>query len=219
MKISILCSDESHPVNGHLARWMECRRHEHEISLIRCKRDLPGGDILFLISCSEIIKTVDREAYHACLVLHASDLPRGRGWSPHIWAIIDGAEAVTLSLLEAEDEVDSGSIWRQISCPVPKHVLWDEINERLFDAEIELIDFAVREFESVSPYPQDSEIEPTYYSRRTPEHSRIDLSRSLKSQFDLIRVCDPTRFPAFFELHGHRYKLTLEKIDDQKDND
>lgn len=217
MKISILCTSPEHPINAHIEQWIQRNRHQHQISLSRRKSDLPGGDILFLVSCSEIIRAAERSAYRACLVLHASALPLGRGWSPHVWEIIHGAERLTLSLLEAEDRVDSGRIWKQVSFPIPKHALWNEINTRLFDAEIDLIDFAVREFETIVPYEQRADIEPTYFPRRAAEDSRIDPKCSIASQFDLIRVCDPQRFPAFFELHGHRYKLTLEKMDDQPD--
>lgn len=212
MKISLLCSDEQHPVNEYLLSWISKRENAHEIEIVRKKRDLSGGDILFLISCSEIVSAADRSAYRASLVLHASDLPRGRGWSPHIWEIIGGAEEITLSLLEAKDKVDSGRIWRKVRLPIPKDALWDEINERLFCAEIELIDFAVREFSSIMPVEQDMSIEPTYYPRRSPSDSQIDPSQSIASQFDRIRVCDPQRFPAFFELHGKKYKILLEKF-------
>ena len=185
----------------------------HQVELVRKKSELSGGDILFLISCSKIVSVTDRAAYRTSLVLHASDLPHGRGWSPHIWQLIDGATEITLSLLEAEDRVDSGRIWRKLKFPVPKHALWDEINKCLFEAEVELIDFAVREFKTVSPTTQDPSIQPSYYPRRTPADSQIDPSQSIASQFDRIRVCDPNRFPAFFELHGRKYKLILEKID------
>ncbi|MDB4616933.1 hypothetical protein OAE23_02415, partial [Synechococcus sp. AH-551-E11] len=102
---------------------------------------------------------------------------------------------------------------------VPKHALWDEIDELLFNAEIELIDLAVREFNTVIPKPQDIAKVPTYYPRRTPDASKLDVDCSIVSQFDLIRVCNPVRFPAFFELHGKKYKLTLEKIDDFPNQD
>jgi methionyl-tRNA formyltransferase len=213
MRISLLCSDEQHPVNEHLKRWMSAQRGFHQIELVRMKSELSGGDILFLISCAEIVGAVDRSAYRATLVLHSSDLPRGRGWSPHIWQLIEGADEIILSLLEAEDKVDSGRIWNKLKFSVPKHELWDEINTRLFEAEIQLIDFAVYEFEQVRPTTQNLSIEPSYYTRRTPEDSQIDPSKSIASQFDRIRVCDPNRFPAFFELHGKKYKLILEKID------
>lgn len=214
MRISVLCSDKQHPVNEYLARWIEKQQDNHKIELVRKKVELSGGEILFLISCSEIVSAADREAYRASLVIHASDLPQGRGWSPHIWQIIAGAEEITLNLLEAEDKVDSGRIWKKVRFPVPKYALWDEINARLFEAEIELIDFAVREFNSITPMEQDASIEPTYYPRRVPSDSQIDPTESITSQFDKIRICDPHRFPAFFELHGKKYKLILEMIND-----
>lgn len=214
MRISLLCSDPQHPINGHLCRWIAAQQGIHEVELVRKKSELLGGDILFLISCTEIIGAADRSRYRASLVLHASDLPHGRGWSPHIWQIIEGAEEITLCLLEAEDKVDSGRIWKKLRFHVPKHALWDEINARLFDAEIELIDFAVHEFGRVNPIEQDASIEPTYYARRSSDDSQIDPLQSIASQFDKIRVCDPNRFPAFFELHGKKYKLILEKFND-----
>lgn len=215
MRISLLCSDKQHPVNEYLKRWMSTQQGVHEVELVRKKSELAGGDILFLISCAEIVSAADRSAYQATLVLHASDLPRGRGWSPHIWQLIEGADEIILSLIEAEDKVDSGRIWKKLTFHIPRHALWDEINARLFEAEVELIDFAVSEFERVRPTTQDPSIEPSYYARRTPKDSQIDPFQSLAGQFDRIRVCDPHRFPAFFELHGKKYKLILEKIDDE----
>lgn len=214
MRISLLCSDEQHPVNEHLRSWITERQEAHQIELVRNKKDLSGGDILFLISCSEIVGAADRSAYRASLVLHASDLPLGRGWSPHIWEIIGGGEEITLTMLEAEDKVDSGRIWKKVRFPIPKDALWDEISECLFSAEIELIDFAVREFSSIVPVEQDINIKPTYYPRRSPSNSQIDPTQSIASQFDRIRVCDPHRFPAFFEMHGKKFKIVLEKVND-----
>lgn len=202
----------------HLQRWVERNCDSHTVSLVRKKADLPGGDLLFLVSCAEIIGVADRAAYQASLVLHASNLPEGRGWSPHIWQIIAGAQDITLSLLEAEDKVDSGRIWWQSTFSVPKHALWDEINESLFKAEIELIDLAVQKLNWVTPRLQDARTTPTYHPKRTPDASKLDPNNSIAEQFDLIRVCDPDRFPAFFELHGHKYTLTVKKINGQSNH-
>lgn len=219
MKITLLCSDVLHPVNYHLNKWIKKTCDIHEISLVRRKSELAGGDILFLVSCADVIKAVDRRKYRTCLVLHASDLPHGRGWSPHVWEIINGAEQITVSLLEAGDKVDSGRIWKKISIPVPKHAMWDEINGRLFEVEIELIDFAIEAYYRVEPQEQSVENKPTHYRRRTPEDSRLDPDASIADQFNQIRVCDPHRFPAFFDLYGQRYKLILEKVDEKSVND
>lgn len=193
---------------------MDTKQSLHKIELLQSKSQLSGGELLFLISCSEIIKKIDRSKYLATLVLHASDLPRGRGWSPHIWEIVNGAENISLSMLEAEDKVDSGRIWAKRQIPIPKDALWDEINHLLFTAEIELIDMAVKQFGQITPAAQSKVEQATYYPKRTNQDSQIDPNKTIEEQFNRIRVCDPYRFPAFFELHGKKYKLILEKLDD-----
>ena len=215
MKITLLCSDPQHPVNAYIQRWAVAQAGLHEVELVQKKSQLDGGDILFLISCSEIINANDRAQYKACLVLHASDLPKGRGWSPHIWTLIEGAEVVTLSMLEAEDKVDSGRIWRKTHITVPKSALWDEINHLLFTAEVDMIDYAVHNYARVTPQAQIQIDQATYYPKRTPQDSQIDPHKSIAEQFDLIRVCDPNRFPAYFEHLGQRYILKLEKSNEQ----
>ncbi len=214
MKITLLCSDINHPVNTYLKAWMATQKDAHEVELLQRKSELRGGDILFLISCSEIISGRDREKYSVSLVLHASDLPKGRGWSPHIWEIVNGAEAITLSLLEAEDKVDSGRIWHKLNISIPKHALWDEINQLLFEAEVELINFAVHNFDTLLPFNQKDMDDEIYYQKRIPADSQLDIHKSIAEQFDLIRVCDPNRFPAYFEYLGIRYTVKLEKIHD-----
>ncbi len=214
MRISFLCTDESHPVNLHLKRWVNANNLSHEIEIVRKKNLLSGGDLLILISCSEILMLEDRLRYSKSLVLHASDLPRGRGWSPHIWELIEGADELTLTLLEAEDKIDSGKVWQKVKIPVAKNLLWDEINELLFNAEIDLIDFAIKHIETIVPFEQTDFSEATYYPRRTKLDSLVDPNQSIASQFDKIRVCDPERFPAYFNLHGKKYKLILEKINE-----
>ena len=210
MKISILCSDEKHPISPWLERWALTYGDVHEISLNRKKEELCGGDILFLISCHEVISSGDRARYAATLVLHASDLPAGRGWSPHIWQIVEGKNRIPVTLLEAEDAVDSGAIWAQLYIYLDGHETFDEINVKLFDAELELMNMAVTGFRTTKPRQQDDRV-PTTYRKRTPEDSRIDPHKSIADQFELLRVADPGRFPAFMEFRGHRYLISIVK--------
>jgi methionyl-tRNA formyltransferase len=213
LKIAILCSDATHPVYPSLQQWAEhySIEHEHEVQLAQCKAELLGGDILFLISCHEIIGQDVRELYKAALVIHASEPPQGRGWSPHIWQILEGKNKIPVTLLEAEDQVDCGPIWTQATLNLEGHETSDEINQLLFQVELELMDFAVNNFGKVIPKQQDQR-EPTYYRKRVPEDSKLDPNRSIADQFDLVRVSDPNRFPAFFDFRGHRYTLTITKV-------
>lgn len=211
MKITVLCSNRMHPVNVHIESWI-AEHQEHQITLIRSKSELTRGDLLFLISCSEIVSESDCKNYSKALVIHASDLPHGRGWSPHIWQIIGGATVLTLTLLEAAKKVDSGNIWKKLKVNVGKDALWDEINQVVFEAEINLMDFAVNNFSVIKTEEQLLLNNCTYYQKRSPSDSKIDVQKSIEEQFDLMRVCDPDRFPAYFELYGKKYSIRLEKI-------
>lgn len=215
MKITLLCSDPMHPVNPYLEAWKAKAPPVWDVELVREKAQATGGDILFLISCSEIVNSKDRAQYGACLVLHASDLPSGRGWSPHIWELANSADSITLTLLDAEDKVDSGAIWCKVSISIPKNFLWDEINHKLFQAEVDLINYAIENYGLIKPTMQPPNMEATYYRRRTQGDSAIDPNKTIAEQFDLIRVCDPNRFPAYFEYLGRRYLLKVEKDNGQ----
>lgn len=214
MNIDVLCTGADHPIRPLLQSWTQRQEAAgHQARLIASVAEAVGGDLLFLISCSEIVNAEARSRYGHALVIHASDLPLGRGWSPHIWEILNGADHLTVTLLEAADKVDSGPIWHKVSVPLQGHELADEINARLFAAELELMDFAVAAADTIQPLPQAANIEPTYHPRRTPEMSEIDPTRPLAEQFELLRVADPERYPAFFWWRGHRYVLKLKKAD------
>ena len=110
MKVSIVCSSRLHPIFPKLEEWCEQNKEQNDITLVERVDQLDGGDVLFLISCSELVNAKIRSLFRSTLVLHASNLPEGRGWSPHIWEIINGRNLITVSLLEAEDKVDTGAI-------------------------------------------------------------------------------------------------------------
>ena len=67
-----------------------------------------------MISCSEKISKRVIAQFEHVLVLHASDLPKGRGWSPHIWEILNRSDHITLSLIEAAEQIDEGDIWKKL---------------------------------------------------------------------------------------------------------
>lgn len=215
MKVTLLCSDVRHPVYPYLTAWQEEHKDFYSISIVNKVSDIAqAGDLLFLISCSEIVRAETREMFTHALVMHASDLPLGRGWSPHIWDVISGKNELTLSLLNAEDSVDSGDIWKKKHISLNGSELYDEINELLFKAEMELLSWACQNISTAKPEPQESS-ETSYYHRRTPVDSQLDVNKSIKEQFSLLRVCDPNRYPAFFELNGHKYKLIVERYDEK----
>lgn len=215
MRISILCTDPNHPVVNNLREWIDVMTSKgDEVSLVFDKAELQGGDILFLVSCSQLISDVEREKYGSTLVLHASDLPKGRGWSPYIWSILDGANQITVSLLEACEPVDSGAIWLKTTFFLEGHELLPEIHEKLFAAELLLMRQAIDQFDRIKPSQQMGESGP-YMAKRKPDDSRLDPNKSIVEQFNLLRIVDSQRYPAFFDYQGKRYLIKIEKVENE----
>lgn len=214
MKISILISNPDHPMVKKIKKWKMEQRGRYKIEVIHKSEHAFGGKLLFLISCNEKIDQTIRAKYLHALVLHASDLPLGRGWSPHIWQIIEGYEDITISLLSAEDLIDSGDIWHKTIVKIPKNAIWDEINSIIFDAEIELINYAIHNYSTINPVKQSPNIRPTYYKIRSINNSELDPNKTIDEQFDLIRTCDPFRYPAHITIRGRKFKVIFERMED-----
>ena len=212
MKITILCTNKNHPIYSVLKEWVSKNIDNHVLQLSDEVEISLEGDILFIVSSSQIISKDIRDRYKKCLVLHAGDLPKNRGWSPHIWEILRGASDITLTLLDAEDKVDSGAIYLKKNISIPKHLIWNEINCILFKEEIAMMEFFIKNYHKIKSKPQNEFLTPTYCKKRKPEDSKLDPKKNIEEQFDLIRTCDPDRYPAYFDLNGFRYKIKIEKL-------
>jgi len=53
--------------------------------------------------------------------------------------------------------------------------------------------------------------ESSYYQRRTKADSELDIDLPLKEQFNLLRVVDNKKYPAFFVINGIKYILQIDK--------
>jgi len=224
MNVTIIISSFDHPMYPYLMTWVNENNSSHNIEVMKEKSKITSmayqsmswqekrGDFLFLISCSQIIEEQLLNAYTHSLVLHASDLPRGRGWSPHIWDVLNNKSDLTLCLLEASRQVDSGDIWKKVRIPLSGHELFDEINHLLFTEETKLLDFALQNFRNIKPIKQ-IEDDATHNRKRDPDDSELDINRSIIEQFNLLRISDRERFPPFFIYEDHKYQLEIKKIE------
>ena len=184
---------------GDIARL--CRRHD----------DITEGDIAFYLGCIHITPLDVRARNLRNIVVHASDLPKGRGFSPLTWLVLEGRNEIPVCLLEAVDEADAGPVVYRDRLRFEGHELIGEMRAALGKAHVDLCRRFLDESTPVSGAPQGGE--PTSYRRRRPEDSRLDPESSIANQFDLLRTVDNESYPAFFEYRGHRYRLAIDKQD------
>jgi UDP-2,4-diacetamido-2,4,6-trideoxy-beta-L-altropyranose hydrolase len=211
LSISV-CSDAgswiNHSIPGLLSDWLMTG---HQVNWVSDADELPGGDLCFFLSYGRIVGPEIRSRYRNCLVVHASDLPKGRGWSPASWLILEGAKRIHVTLLEAVDQVDAGPIYRQHWLELDGTELIDDWHALLADATVRL----AREF--VAGYPdtvleaREQTGEPSSYPRRRPKDSEVDPARPLAEIFNHLRIADNAHYPVYFKHLNAEYCLRINR--------
>ncbi|WP_314653914.1 formyltransferase family protein [uncultured Selenomonas sp.] len=168
-------------------------------------------DFVFLLSCQELIRKEHLALNHHNLVVHASALPQGKGWSPLTWQILEGKSTIPVTLFEATEHVDAGRIYLQEELHFDGTELIDELRKAVGRATCELCTAFVRDYPNVLDDGREQRGKESFYPRRRPEDSRLDLDKSIREQINLLRVVDNERYPAFFEWKGQRYRVLIEK--------
>lgn len=180
----------------------------YKTELINSHDDIDNGYCLFLLSCSRKLKKLDAFKYN--IVIHASDLPRGKGWSPLTWQILEGKNSVPISVFEANEKIDAGKIYLKSNLILQGDELINQVREKLY-SEIETLVFRFLEMNKSKAIEQMGK--ESFYSRRNKNDSELDIKKSIESQFNLLRVCDNEKYPAFFYKGNKKYILKIYKLD------
>jgi len=198
--------------------WMlpNCKKLVNEISengdnatLCQSFDKVQEGGVAFFLSCHNLAPKSILERNHRNITIHASALPEGRGWSPLTWQILNGSNRITVCLFETVERADAGPIIYREYLDFRGDELIDEMRAILGELSIEL---CKRYLAETSPPAGKSQTgKGTYWPRRGPEDSALDPNKTIAEQFNLLRTVDNERYPAFFELHGRRYYLTIKK--------
>jgi len=163
-------------------------------------------DLMFAVSWRYMIPhDVYRRARLGSFVFHDSLLPAYRGFSPTVWAILNGEDHTGVTLFEMAEEVDAGDILDQTPVPIGPHDTIGEVVERVTETYLVLLErniAALMAGMAVSR-PQDPRLA-TYTCKRMPEDNLIDWSRPSQAIYDLIRAVSRPYSGAYTLLDGRK---------------
>ena len=184
---------------GHAVRW------------IHTPSALGAGDVCLLLSCGRLLSSQQLALHRHNLVVHASALPQGQGWSPMTWQILEGASSIPITLFEAVADLDAGSIYLQQKIALQGQELAEEWRVLLAQATLDLCLAWFDRHQEVVNAAQPQHGEASHYRRRRPADSQLDPELSLAEQFNVLRVVDNVSYPAFFFRQNKRYDLLIRR--------
>lgn len=207
MKIAILTS----PNQWFIPYAEELNKSIEDSTLFFNHEDMKDNyDVVLILSYHRIIKEEYLNKNKHNIVIHASNLPEGKGWAPMFWQILEGKNEIAFSMFEASVGVDDGDIYMKKQLVLTGY----ELNEELRDKQARFIMGMCLEF--LNHYDKyrlpvkQTGIE-SFYKKRTAEDSELDMNKSLKEQFNLLRIVDNENYPAFFYKDNKKYILKIEE--------
>ena len=51
-----------------------------------------------------------------------------------------------------------------------------------------------------------------FYKIRTPKDSKLNINKSIKSEFNLFRVLDNKNYPILFQIYGKKFAIKISKL-------
>lgn len=169
--------------------------------------EISNFDIVFILSYHKIIdkKFLKQNRYN--IIIHESNLPQGKGWAPLFHQIIEGKNEITFSLFEADEKIDNGDIYLQKILKLNGLELYEELRKKQAQLTIDMcLDF-LKLYPNIQAKRQKGQ--ESFYPKRSPKDSELDINKSLKEQFNLLRIVNNEEFPAFFYKDGKKFIIKI----------
>ena len=127
-----------------------------------------------------------------CVNVHASLLPRYRGAAPINWAIANGEKKTGVTIMQVEEEMDTGDILSQREVQIGDEETAGELSKRLSlegaQLLLETIDRIAKN--DISPVKQDPAAA-TYAPLLSRKNGRVDWNRNADEIKNLVRAMIP----------------------------
>ena len=208
--VSLVCDVEDSFMHDHIpALKVELESAGYVVDYCRNTARLIRGDVAFFLSCSTILKE-EQLAFHAFnVIVHPSRLPEGRGSGVVVWKVLEGADRIWITLFKPTSKLDAGEIYYQECFELSGDELCDEIRQKQADCSFRMLKRFLADYPDLRTTVQKGSS--SFYGKRKPKDSELDVKKSIEEQFNLLRVADNKRYPAFFHMKGKKYILKISK--------
>jgi len=212
VKINLLCDNKSSWFwNSNNNFINQIKNLGHDVDVYRDELEMPSADISVFISCTKLVSADGLKKSNSNIICHPSDLPKGRGFAPIAWDVLKGESKITFSLFEASIEADAGFIYDKKIVNLSGTELNDDLRKIQADVTYDMI------LEYISKYPKNKssaqEGEGSWYRKRTPKDSELDVNKTIIEQMNLLRIVDNDLYPAFFFYKDEKFEITIRKKD------
>jgi len=193
---SILCY-AGNPREGRAASWIEQEGITFD--------NILSINYLFILEADILSR-----AANLAVNFHGSLLPKYRGRTPHVWAIINGETETGITAHLMNEKCDDGDIIRQIIVPIESDDTGASILQKYNKQYPDLVCLVIDDIESgqVESRKQDITLA-TYFGKRTREDGEINWDWQKERIRNWVRAQANPYPGAFTYLEGHKIVINM----------
>lgn len=164
----------------------------------------------FLISASygQLIsqEIIDIPKYET-LNIHPSLLPKYRGASPIMSAILNGDKETGVAIMKMVLQMDAGATYVIEKVKINENETAGELTEKLFNLGSQLLLETIEKIVSgKAVLTEQNEEKVTFCSKIMKEDAKLNFNLSCEKLFDMTRAFNPSPV-AYFQYHNENYKV------------
>ena len=171
--------------------------------------NIKNQDIVFPLSYTRVLPESFLQKNELVLIAHPSKLPKDKGFAPLQYQILRNKNKVYMSLIKAVKEVDAGPIYFQNSFVLNGTELFDEIRKIQGIQLLNIIKKFLIKYPKVKSKKQIGK--GNFNKRRYPKDSQLDINKTIKQQFNHLRINDNELHSSFFYYKGQKYIIKVFK--------
>lgn len=179
------------------------------VKIIWDTNNLKKFDILFILNFTKKIPLTKVNLKKLNLVIHESNLPKGKGFAPIQWQILEKKKNIIFSMININNKIDSGPILMKSKLKLSGFELYDEIRYLQSKKTFEMIEKFLKNYPNINFLKQKGKS--TFYKKRTLKDSELNINKSILSQFNKLRIANNNEWPAFFYYKNKKYILKIFK--------
>tara|TARA_B100000989_G_C19498252_1_gene453072 strand:- start:697 stop:1347 length:651 start_codon:yes stop_codon:yes gene_type:complete len=180
-----------------------------KVKILWNTKKLLNFDILFIINYTKKIDLKKFSSSSTNLVIHESNLPKGKGFAPLQWQVLQNKKNIIFSMIKINKMIDSGPIVMKKMLKLNGLELYDELRFLQAKTIFKMIDLFIKKYPKIKFKKQKGSS--TFYRKRTTKDSKLNINRTIKSQFNKLRITNNNDWPAFFIYRKQKYIIKIFK--------
>ena len=132
-----------------------------------------------------------------------------KGFAPIQYQILKNKKKFFISLIKAVKKVDAGPIYLQNSFTLNGTELSDEIRYLQGLQILKIVRNFLKKYPKIKSKNQSNK--GNFNKRRYPKDSKLNINKTIKQQFNHLRINNNKLYPSFFYFKGKKYIIKIYK--------